>query len=124
MLTTNLKSEKKVSKRATGTRWSSKYNACCAFTMDYKMHGNIDQYLEENESEKSENRIKAQGLQEKLSQFEVLFVAVIWTTILERFQKTSKTLQAVSTNVGVVINLYNSLIDFVTDLRTDTMFNK
>lgn len=32
--------------------------------------------IEENEIQKSENRVKAQGLREKLSQFETIFVAV------------------------------------------------
>lgn len=124
LLQENLASGQKVVKRVTGTRWSSRYNACSAFTASFKPLMNVLNHIENNEFEKPENRRKSAGLRKNLNKFESVFMTVLWTAILERFQKTSVHLQAVLTNLKGVINDYKSLIDFVNELRTDEMFEK
>lgn len=124
LLLENLASGQKVVKRVTGTRWSSRYNACSAFTASFKPLMNVLNNIENNESEKPENRRKSAGLRKNLNKFESVFMATLWTAILERFHKTSVHLQAVHMNLKGVINDYKSLINFVNELRTDEMFEK
>jgi len=84
-------------------------------------------HIENNESkkgEKGENRRKAAGLRKNLNTFESAFMTVLWTRILEQFDKTNLHLQAVGTNLKGVVDSYQSLINFVTELRTDEMFEE
>ncbi len=124
LLQGNLAPGHKVVKRVTGTRWSSKYNACSAFTASFKPLMDVLNHIENNESEKPENKRKAAGLRKKLNKFQSVFMTVFWTAILERFDKTSAHLQVVRTDLRGVVDDYKSLIHIVTELRTDEMFEK
>lgn len=124
LLQENLERGQKVVKRVTGTRWWSRYNACSAFTASFKRLINVLNDIENNISEKPINRRKAAGLKTNLSKFKSVFMTVFWTAILERFNKISVHLQAVHTDLKGVIDDYESLIDFVTKLRSDQMFEE
>lgn len=80
--------------------------------------------IENNTSEKPTNRRKAAGLKNNLSKFESVFMAVFWTSLLERFDKTSKILQSASANLEDVVDQYKSLIGYVSEIRTDEMFQQ
>jgi len=43
---------------------------------------------------------------------------------LERFNSTSKELQKVNIDLGIVVKLYKSLINFITSIRNDKCFNE
>ncbi|KAL4120597.1 hypothetical protein QTP88_013262 [Uroleucon formosanum] len=111
-------------KRASGTRWSCRHNACSAFINSWKEFMETLKDIENNTSEKPTNRRKAAGLKNKLSKFESVFMAVFWTSLLERFDKTSKMLQSASANLEDVVDLYKSLIGYVCEIRTDEMFQQ
>ncbi|XP_077276993.1 uncharacterized protein LOC143905449 [Temnothorax americanus] len=49
-------------------------------------------------------------------------MAIFWNLLLDRFNATSKVLQSVDIDVGVAVELYRSLIDFIESLRSDEMF--
>jgi len=49
-------------------------------------------------------------------------MAVFWTSLLERFNKTSTALQSTSGKIEHVVDLYKSLIDYVSEIRSDEMF--
>jgi len=117
-----LKPNQKVVKRATGTRWSSSYNACSSFKDSWKEFMETLNDIENNNSEKHINRRKAAGLKNNLSTFESVFMAVFWTSLLEQFNKTSTVLQSTSANLEHVVDLYKSLIDYVSEIRSDKMF--
>ena len=51
-------------------------------------------------------------------------MAVFWTSLLERFNNTSTILQSTSVNLEHVVDLYKSLIGYVSEIRTDEMFQK
>lgn len=80
--------------------------------------------IENNNFEKPENRKKAAGLKTNLSKFDSVFMAIFWTSLLQRFDKTSIILQSTSDNVEDVVNFYQSLIDYVNEIRTEEMFEK
>jgi hypothetical protein len=60
-----LKPNQKVVKRATGTRWSSRYNAC-SFKNSWEEFMETLNDIENNNSEKHINRRKAAGLKKQL----------------------------------------------------------
>lgn len=126
LLQENLKPGHKIAKRATGTRWSRRYDACSAFADSFKEFMEVLENIEKKESEKPENRRKAAGLRKNLCKFESAFMVIFWTAILERFNKANLSLQRVGLDLKSVLNIYKSLIDFVTELRTDEneMFQK
>lgn len=124
LLQENLRPGHKIAKRATGTRWSRQYDACSAFSSSFKEFMEVLENIEKNECEKPENRRKAAGLRKNFSKFESAFMGVLWTAILERFHKASVNLQAMRMDLKGVLDIYTSLIDFVTELRTDAMFEK
>ncbi|XP_050056114.1 uncharacterized protein LOC126549783 [Aphis gossypii] len=119
-----LKPNQKVVKRATGTRWSSRYNACSSFKNSWEEFMETLNDIENNNSEKHINRRKAAGLKNNLSTFESVFMAVFWTSLLERFNKTSTVLQSTSANLEHVVDLYKSLIDYVSEIRSDEIFQQ
>lgn len=55
---------------------------------------------------------------------ETSLMAVIWNRILERFQAISEALQSYNINIGTVINLYDSLANFLTSIRSDVEFSQ
>ena len=124
LLLRKLKPNQKVVKRVTGTRWSCRYDAVVAFMKGWKEFMEVLNEIEKNKCEKSENQRKAAGFKKNLSKFESVFIAVMWTALLERFDKINKILQAVAINLRNVIDHYKSLMNFVTELRTDEMFQK
>uniref|UniRef100_H2YK99 DUF4371 domain-containing protein n=1 Tax=Ciona savignyi TaxID=51511 RepID=H2YK99_CIOSA len=61
------------------TRWSARYDAV--------------QELQSDENQPRDSRLVAEGFLKKLQQLEVAILVEVWDTVLERFQKTSLTLQ-------------------------------
>lgn len=51
-------------------------------------------------------------------------MGVLWTAILERFNNANLRLQAMRMDLKNVLDIYKSLIDFVTELRTDEVSEK
>ncbi len=78
--------------------------------------------IENNEAKTPENRRRAAGLKNNFYKFESCFITIFWTTRLVQIDKTNKVLQAVGINLKDVVSSYISLIDFMTELRTDEMF--
>lgn len=109
-----LKPNQKVVKRATGTRWSSRHNACsAAFVGGWKEFLETLESVEKNKAEPPKCSRKAAGLRTYFEKFESVFLAIFWTAVLEWFEKTNIQLQATITNLKNIVDLYNSLVDFV-----------
>ncbi|CAM1328697.1 Uncharacterised protein r2_g3789 [Pycnogonum litorale] len=53
---------------------------------------------------------------------EMAVLCVVWDTILECFNATSKTLQKVNIDLGTCVSLYESLQYFVKSIRTEEAF--
>jgi len=52
-----------------------------------------------------------------MKHIEMCILVLFWNDILERFTSSSKKLQAIKIDLTIVINLYKSLIHYVTNLR-------
>jgi len=53
----------------------------------------------------------ARGILNKLNNLEIAFLSIFWGQILHRFHFTSKKLQTINIDLGVVCELYKSLAD-------------
>lgn len=73
----------------------------------------------ENENEKPVIRCEANGILKILNSLETSFLSIFWGDILHRFNTFSKKLQSVNIDLSVVVELYQSLINYISDIRTD-----
>jgi hypothetical protein len=48
---------------------------------------------------------------------EMAIMIVTWNCILQRINLTSKTIQSSTTNISIIVPLYNSLFDFIQNVR-------
>lgn len=122
LLSSNVKSNTKNLKRVDGTRWSSRHDACDSLCKNWDGVLQSLTIMIEDVHEKAITRSEAAMVQKQLGQFEIVFIAVFWNSLLDRFNATSKLLQSVDIDIGVAVELYRSLIDFVESLRSDEMF--
>lgn len=122
VLKSNLVLCKKVLKRVDGTRWSARHEACDSLYKNWDGVMRSLKILEEDNSEKTTVRCEASGLRRQLDRFETIFMTIFWNSILERFNNTSKELQKVNIDLGKVVELYQSLIHFITSIRNDEFF--
>lgn len=116
MLTEHLGS-KKVVKSLSQTRWSARADAVSA------LHGGYKQIIEAlitiaNDTEQArETRNEALSLSRKMENLEFIILTEIWSSILERIDKTNNYLQKETITLDVATNLLTSLYDFITNLR-------
>ena len=75
----------------------------------------------EDESEKPVTRWEAKGLAAIMNRLETGIMLQIWSTILIRFNKTSKCLQDASLGLNTATKLLESLKSFVHSLRSQFM---
>ena len=71
----------------------------------------------DDKSEKGDTRRKAGNLPDNKEELEFAFILEFWSDILERFQKTSKSLQAEQITPSACTKLYKSLLDYVSNAR-------
>lgn len=99
------------------TRWSSRYIVCKSLKIWFKgvlsslknIHLSLDQ--------KTGERHEADSISKKIATLEFLFMITLWTSILERFDATIKSLQRINIDLSCVVKLYESLEMYVCDLR-------
>ncbi|KAF2885073.1 hypothetical protein ILUMI_21076 [Ignelater luminosus] len=73
--------------------------------------------LEKEWSGVPSTRSDATGLQKKLKRLETAILVIVWNTILDRFNSTSKKLQQSQIDLSTVVQLYDSLALFLQDMR-------
>lgn len=122
LLSSNVKSNMKVLKRVDGTRWSPRHDACDSLCKNWDGVLQSLTIMIEDVHEKAVTRSEAATLKKQLGRFETVFMAVFWNSLLDRFNSTSTLLQSVNIDIGVAVELYRSLIDFVDSLRSEEMF--
>ncbi|KAI6651791.1 hypothetical protein LOD99_5038 [Oopsacas minuta] len=108
-------------KRLSDTRWSAHHDAVDALLKGYT---NIEEVLVlmcEDKSEKPVTRLEAKGLAAIMNRLETGIMLQIWSTILIRFNKTSKCLQDASLDLNTATKLLESLKEFVHSLRSQFM---
>lgn len=111
-------------KSLSGTRWSANANAVKALRKSYTIISETLFEMSENGNENAATKFEAKCLHKKIQSFENALLTVIWDTLLQRINSTSKTLQSVTCSIDSIVPLYESLISFVQNVRTDFGFDK
>ncbi len=62
-------------------------------------------------------RDEASRLSKKIDKLEIAFLCNMWNKILQRFYKTSTTLQTVDIDLSFAVDFIRSLRDFVVELK-------
>ena len=106
------------------TRWFARADATKAISKGYRNICAALDDLQNDSTQQPATRAKAVRLLHKMSQLETALMAIIWNRILERFQATSESLQRYNVEIGIVVNLYESLADFLESIRSDEEFSK
>lgn len=109
-------------KSLSETRWSARDNACKSLNENWSSIINALNIIELDEKEKATTRNEARGIKRRLCSLETGFLSIFWGHILQRFNVVSKKLQSVNIDLGIVVELYNSLIVYVTDFRSDDAY--
>ena len=65
------------------------------------------------------DHIEARGLLKQLNSLDTCFISLVWYDILERFNSVSSILQSTKTKVCSIVDLYDSLIEFLSFMKYD-----
>lgn len=109
-------------KSLSDTRWSARDDACKSLNNNWKLIINALENLKNDKSQKPATRCEANGILQKLLSLETAFMSILWGHLLERFNLSSKRLQSVDMDLVKVAEIYQSLIFYVIDLRTDSEY--
>lgn len=127
LLSDTLGTDQFLLKRATGTRWSAKFNAVNALNGNIKAVKTVLLRLidDSNLQTTPENKTLSIGQLKDLCKFENILMLKIWYAILIKFEKINKMLQSSDLNLSVAVQLYQSLIQHYEELKTrfDDFFN-
>lgn len=110
-------------KNLSETRWSARDDACKSLNKNYDSIVKVLTNISSDLTEKSLARSEAKGILSTINRLEITFMIIFWGNILDRFNSTSKKLQSVEIDLSIVVELYESLINYITELRTDEMFD-
>ena len=75
--------------------------------------------ISQDKKEKPKTRSEAKGLLDRINSLETCFMSLIWNDILERFNVVNNKLQSSKTELCVVVDLYESLIEFLSFMKYD-----
>lgn len=114
-----LKKDLRVPKSLSQTRWSARADACIALKEGYKAFQAALNEIAADRCQPPSARNEASGLASKFDQLEIGVLTVVWSVVMERFNKTNKLLQTVNIDLGTVVDLYTSLTNFVQEVRSN-----
>lgn len=106
-------------KNLSDTRWSARDDACKSLNQNWKSIVYALENLNNDETQKSTTRCEADGILKQLLSLENAFMSIFWGDILDRFNICSKKLQSVNIDLNTVSEIYQSLVSYINDLRTD-----
>lgn len=104
-------------KSLSSTRWSCRDDACKGLLKSWKDIHDTLKSISNDSSEKAITKAEAAGLIKRMTRFETAFMTVFWSSILNRINVVSKKLQQEDADIGLVIDLYKSLISFISSSR-------
>ena len=108
-----------VSKALSDTRWSARHDAVHALNKGYDQTISALEELASDDNQPPDSRCEAEGFSKKLKQLETAILLQVWGTLLERFQKTSLSLQSSQISLNTAIELLNSLSDYIKSQRDE-----
>ncbi|XP_014678126.1 PREDICTED: zinc finger MYM-type protein 1-like [Priapulus caudatus] len=107
----------RVPKSLSDTRWSAHAGATKPLREGYTEILDVLDGISEDENQKGDRRNTASSLYGVMNKIETGFYTVFWDSILDRFNRTSKSLQGNNTDLNTAVALLKSLSTFVHGLR-------
>jgi hypothetical protein len=104
-------------KNRSTTRWCADSNATKALRKNYAVILKVLKEMKENMNQAPSTRCEARSLCKKIEKFETAVNTVVWDCILQRLNKTNKSVQKSTDNLSQVSPLFESLIKFVQYVR-------
>lgn len=101
-------------KLSSQTRWSANANAT---TLGYSEITKILFEMSNDMNKNTNTRNEAKHNLNQLRTREMAIMIVTWNCILQRINLTSKTIQSSTTNISIIVPLYNSLFDFIQNVQ-------
>ncbi|XP_060845176.1 uncharacterized protein LOC132924744 [Rhopalosiphum padi] len=108
-------------KELSTTRWSAREDACRSLNNNWDRVISALKEIKNNDKQKAQTRCEAKGILKSLACFENNFMSIFWGD-LGRFNAVSKKLQSIDIDLYLVVELYESLIQYISNLRNEKMF--
>ena len=100
--------KKKVLKSLSDTRWSARIDAVSAVHDGYSdVLASLEEIINDS-TQTNDTRLEARSLQEKLAQFNNIFLLMVWNDILSKIHASNLTLQKEKIHLGIVVDLLDS----------------
>lgn len=109
-------------KRVETTRWSSRHFACRSPCESRNETLEVLSLIENDGEETPKTRCEARGLKKDMNKCEFFFLSLVWNVILERFYHSNNKLQNQEGDLKLTVQLYQSLTNFIIELRTEDKF--
>ena len=106
-----------VDKNLSGTRWSARADAVKALSEGYDENIIVLEELSADNNQPAETMAEASVIVRQLRAVEIAILMEVWHTIMDRFDKTNRQLQKAGLSLNTAVQLLESLLKFVEDLR-------
>ncbi|KAJ8042390.1 hypothetical protein HOLleu_13432 [Holothuria leucospilota] len=111
-----------IPKRLSDKRWSAHHDATKALLNGYDAIMGVLDELANDDLQKGDVRNTAYGLYQSMRTLEIGFYASFGSTVLQKFNSTSKSVQSESIDLNTAVELLRTLSAFVESLRDDDRF--
>ena len=106
-----------VVKRLSDTCWEAHARATAAVLQGYAAIVDALSTIHDDDTQKGDARSEAETIKEKVGELEFVIMLEFWDNVLQRFKKTSATLQNQQISLSTCAKLYSSLLEYVNRLR-------
>ena len=106
-------------KMRSNTRWSADASAVTSLSAGYKEIQIVLEQMVNSQTEKPETQCEARGLARIMKLLETGIMTELWQSLLQRFNKTTISLQSPAMESKTGMSLLISLQDFVKSLREE-----
>lgn len=106
-------------KRVSDTRWSARADAVLALRTNYMEVKDALTEISNDENQKSLAKLESKALLKKMEKYDTALMTVLWNTVLQRMNATSKSLQKSDLCLTTAVALLQSLATFIQDVRND-----
>ena len=104
-------------KNLSDTRWSARADAVKVLSEGYDENIIVLEELSADNNQPAETRAEASGIVRQLRAVEIAILMEVWHTIMDRFDKTNRQLQKAGLSLNTAVQVLESLLQFVEDLR-------
>ena len=104
-------------KQLSDTRWSACSDAIIVLNKGYVVIKNVTKQISTDQTQTETCRQQAKGIYDTMCKLETGLMVLLWSKILDRFQKTSECLQYADLDLNRACAYYDSLKHYVQTLR-------